>query len=95
MAPQRNPQAPSQPRLLYLTTYNLVFASLWASVFVRAISHAQKSTKSELFAATEPQARWIQTASLLEVLHAAFGTHFSCISLPIDSPQKVTSYFNE
>jgi very-long-chain (3R)-3-hydroxyacyl-CoA dehydratase len=61
-----------QPRMLYLTAYNLLFASLWASVFLKAISHARDG-KAELFAATESQARWIQTASLIEVLHAAFG----------------------
>jgi very-long-chain (3R)-3-hydroxyacyl-CoA dehydratase len=61
-----------QPRMLYLTAYNILFASLWASVFFKAISHARHG-KTELFAATEPQARWIQTASLIEVLHAAFG----------------------
>lgn len=77
MANQRNerqaPAASMQPRTLYLTAYNILFASLWASVFVRAISHLSDS-KTELFTATEPQARWIQTASLIEVLHAAFGT---------------------
>jgi hypothetical protein len=60
------------PRLLYLTGYNILFASLWASVFFRAISHTSDG-KIGLFAATEPHARWIQTASLIEVLHAAFG----------------------
>jgi hypothetical protein len=60
------------PRLLYLTAYNILFASLWALVFLEAISHTSDG-KIELFAATEPHARWIQTASLIEVLHAAFG----------------------
>ena len=77
MANQRNerqaPAASVQPRTLYLTAYNVLFASLWASVFARAISNLSNS-KTELFIATEPQARWIQTASLIEVLHAAFGT---------------------
>ena len=62
----------SQPRTIYLTAYNVLFASLWASVFVRAMSNARNG-KFELFDATEPYARWIQTASLIEVLHAAFG----------------------
>lgn len=73
MANQRQQAPPpSQARLLYLTVYNLLFASLWASVFTNAISHAQ-SSRLDLFHATEAQARWIQTASLIEVLHAAFG----------------------
>jgi very-long-chain (3R)-3-hydroxyacyl-CoA dehydratase len=67
------PAISSQPRTIYLTAYNILFASLWASVFVRAISSAQNG-KFELFNATEPYARWIQTASLVEVLHAAFGS---------------------
>jgi hypothetical protein len=62
-------------RKLYLTTCNILFASLWASVFVKAFTNAQYG-KSKLFAATEPQARWIQTASLIEVVHAATGNHF-------------------
>lgn len=64
---------PSQIRLIYLTSYNLVFASLWASIFIRATSHALTSSRIDLFRATEPHARWIQTASLIEVLHAACG----------------------
>jgi very-long-chain (3R)-3-hydroxyacyl-CoA dehydratase len=63
----------SQARTIYLTAYNILFASLWASVFVRAISSAQNG-KVELFNTTEPYARWTQTVSLIEVLHAALGT---------------------
>ncbi|KAH6852304.1 PTPLA-domain-containing protein [Alternaria alternata] len=69
----------SQPRTIYLTAYNVLFASLWASVFVRAISNVQND-KFELFDATEPYARWIQTASLIEVFHAAFGIIKSPVS---------------
>lgn len=88
MATQRPPYAkqtpPSQTRLIYLTSYNLIFASLWASIFVHATSHALTSSRIDLFRATEPYARWIQTASLLEVLHAAFGNLlFSFPSFPI------------
>lgn len=68
-----------EPRMLYLTAYNALFATLWASIFVGAIYHAPNG-KIALFTATEPQARWIQTASLIEVLHAAFGTLIRCIS---------------
>jgi hypothetical protein len=77
MTNQRNqhnaPAVTSQPRTIYLTAYNILFASLWASIFIRAISSAQ-SGQFELFNSTEPYARWIQTASLVEVLHATFGT---------------------
>jgi very-long-chain (3R)-3-hydroxyacyl-CoA dehydratase len=69
----RSPAATwQQPRMLYLTAYNILFASLWASVFFKTVANARNG-KLELFAATEFQARWIQTASLVEVLHAAFG----------------------
>jgi very-long-chain (3R)-3-hydroxyacyl-CoA dehydratase len=61
-------------RKLYLTAYNIVFASLWLSVFVNAISNVQQR-KHVLFHATEFQARWIQTASLIEVMHSAIGTY--------------------
>ncbi|KAI4692408.1 hypothetical protein J4E81_006822 [Alternaria sp. BMP 2799] len=83
MANQRmeltTPAVTWQPRTIYLTAYNVLFASLWASVFVRAVSNARNS-KFELFDATEPYARWIQTASLIEVLHAAFGVIKSPVS---------------
>ncbi|CAI6333746.1 unnamed protein product [Periconia digitata] len=66
-------------RIIYLTAYNFLFAALWASVFIQTISYASLG-KSKLFAATEPLARWIQTASLVEVLHAAFGIIKSPVS---------------
>ncbi|EDU42756.1 conserved hypothetical protein [Pyrenophora tritici-repentis Pt-1C-BFP] len=68
-----------EPRMLYLTAYNTLFASLWVSVFIRAV-HQARHGKIALFATTEPQARWIQTASLIEVLHAAFGIIKSPVS---------------
>ncbi|KAF1917495.1 tyrosine phosphatase-like protein [Ampelomyces quisqualis] len=64
---------------LYLTAYNILFASLWASVFINATSNAHHG-KFNLFAATEAQARWIQTASLIEVVHAATGLVKSPVS---------------
>lgn len=77
-----------QPRIIYLTTYNVVFASLWASVILNASSHAFDS-KTKLFAATEPQARWIQTVSLVEVLNAALG---KC--LPVHFTQVLIDFGN-
>ena len=61
-----------QSRILYLTVYNTLFASLWAIVLVKVIHHAPKG-KTELFIATESFTRWIQTASFIEVMHAATG----------------------
>lgn len=59
------------PRTIYLTAYNAVFASLWFYTLAITLIHAQDS-KEQLFTATSPQARWIQTASLIEILHSAF-----------------------
>lgn len=69
---QARPNAASA-RKLYLTAYNIIFAALWFSTFITTISNAANG-KVALFKATETQTRWIQTASLIEVLHAATGT---------------------
>lgn len=61
-----------QPRILYLTTYNLLFAALWLSIGVSAITHLSKG-KFVLFESVEPRARWVQTLTLIEVVHAAIG----------------------
>lgn len=61
-----------QPRVLYLTVYNLLFAALWVSIGVNAVRHVAKG-KFVLFEAVEPRARWIQTLTLIEVVHAAVG----------------------
>ncbi|KAJ4343712.1 hypothetical protein N0V95_006542 [Ascochyta clinopodiicola] len=68
------PASWSQPRTLYLTAYNLLFATLWVSVGITATNHAA-SGKFVLFEAVEPRARWIQTLTLIEVVHAAVGRH--------------------
>lgn len=62
-----------QLRTLYLTVYNLVFAALWISVGVKALTHLSEG-RFAVFEAVEPLARWVQTFTLIEVLHAAFGT---------------------
>jgi very-long-chain (3R)-3-hydroxyacyl-CoA dehydratase len=62
----------TQPRVVYLTFYNLLFASLWASVGISAVNYASRG-KFALFEAVEPRARWIQTFTLIEVVHAAVG----------------------
>ena len=61
------------PRVLYLTAYNLVFAALWASVFVNTVLHIPEG-KERLFDTTEAHARWVQTLSLFEIVHSAIGT---------------------
>jgi very-long-chain (3R)-3-hydroxyacyl-CoA dehydratase len=61
-----------QPRIFYLTAYNILFAALWVSVGVTAIKNISEG-KSVLFEAVEPLARWVQTFTLIEVIHAAVG----------------------
>ncbi|EOA83495.1 hypothetical protein ACJQWK_00257 [Exserohilum turcicum] len=73
--------APSSLRQVYLTGYNIIFALLWASIFIKAVAHLRAgSSKADIFSATESAARWVQTASLVEVLHAAFGIIKSPVS---------------
>jgi hypothetical protein len=67
------PSSTASARKIYLTAYNILFATLWTSIFIKAISNAANS-KLRLFSATETPARWIQTASLIEVVHSATGT---------------------
>jgi hypothetical protein len=71
----KRPQAPTSPRTLYLTLYNLTFALLWSSILLTTL-FAIPNGKLAVFDATSTRARWIQTASLVEVLHAATGTIF-------------------
>lgn len=70
---------PSGPRVAYLTLYNAVFAGLWASILITAAT-SLAGGRLEVFRATEPRARWVQTLTLVEVLHAAVG---ECEPLPV------------
>lgn len=65
-------KAQGTSRTIYLTCYNVVFALLWATSFVIAASRVWDG-KVELFNATEAYVRWVQTLSLIEVVHAAVG----------------------
>lgn len=60
------------PRVVYLTLYNTVFACLWASIFISTVANIPHG-KFAIFQATEPRARWVQTFTLIEVVHAAVG----------------------
>lgn len=80
------PQSQSQYRTLYLTYYNSLFATLWAIILLKSLSHTQYG-KQALFAATAPFTRWVQTTAFLEVIHSALGTvypfPFYLTSLPM------------
>src|SRR5689334_8673866 len=75
----QTPASSTTPRLLYLTAYNTIFATLWVTIFYRAISQISAG-KTSLFNETSSLARWVQTASLIEVAHAALGVIPSPIS---------------
>lgn len=53
---------------------------LWASVGITAINHTSKG-KFALFEVVEPRARWVQTLTLIEVVHAAVGKSASKCSI--------------
>lgn len=74
--------APStHPRILYLSLYNLLFALLWVAVGARALTHyLHGSGRQALFESVEPLARWVQTLTLVEVIHAAIGLVKSPVS---------------
>lgn len=73
-------------RLAYLTAYNILFAGLWVTIFVKTVLQVRNgSSKFELFEETEPMARWVQTASLIEVVHAAVGMSLSHPLSPFSS----------
>ena len=66
-------ESPLSPRILYLTFYNLLFAVLWATIGITAARNASIG-RYKLFEVVEPLARWVQTLTLIEVLHAGIGT---------------------
>jgi hypothetical protein len=78
-------------RKIYLTIYNLLFATLWLSILLLTLSHLPDG-KQTLFNTTSPPTRWLQTAALLEVAHSAVGNFPFPISLlfpprPLHSPR--------
>lgn len=62
------------PRTLYLTFYNLTFSALWFGLLLKSLSTLPHG-KYAVFDATATTARWVQTFSLIEILHAATGTY--------------------
>ena len=76
MAEKTSPRSDAgQLRIQYLTFYNVVFAALWAAVGITALIFVGLgSSKLEIFREVEPLARWTQTLTLIEIVHAAVGT---------------------
>ena len=63
----------SSLRTLYLTLFNTLFATLWLWIGVSALLNTSRG-RLVLFEVVEPRARWVQTLTLIEVMHAAIGT---------------------
>ncbi|KAK1676114.1 tyrosine phosphatase-like protein [Colletotrichum godetiae] len=71
----KDPQTPggSNARVAYLTLYNTLFAALWASIFLTVASTALSQDRLAVYQAAEPRSRWVQTLTLIEVVHSAVG----------------------
>ena len=74
---QRPPAPVAQKKTLrtqYLTLYNLVSAVLWLRVFWSVVLIlAVGGGWEKVFAGADTNVRYVQTAALLEVAHAALG----------------------
>tara|TARA_R110002003_G_scaffold149_3_gene13493 strand:+ start:9880 stop:10119 length:240 start_codon:yes stop_codon:yes gene_type:complete len=75
-----NPAPASPVRTLYLTAYNSLFFTLWTCILYTTLSTLPRG-KLAVFTATAPCARWVQTATLVEIAHAASGTSHSLAGL--------------
>ncbi|EFQ32474.1 protein tyrosine phosphatase-like protein [Colletotrichum graminicola] len=69
-------RAESGVRVAYLTLYNAIFASLWASVLftvAATMSAGGGGGAPAVYEAAEARSRWVQTLTLIEVVHSALG----------------------
>ncbi|SMR58782.1 unnamed protein product [Zymoseptoria tritici ST99CH_1E4] len=72
MAVKTSPSPARSFRTAYLTFYNISFALLWSFVFVKTVRNIPHG-RHAVFASTEPLARWVQTLTLVEVVHSVVG----------------------
>jgi len=74
---QRPPAPQPQQKTLrtqYLTLYNLVSAVFWLRVFWRVVLIlAVGGGWEKVFAGADENVRYVQTAAVLEIVHAALG----------------------
>jgi very-long-chain (3R)-3-hydroxyacyl-CoA dehydratase len=63
----------SSTKSIYLILYNGTFAALWLTLLVRTIAVDMLSSYDMTYDLVGDFAKWIQTAALLEVVHAAIG----------------------
>lgn len=67
-----SPQSPAVKG--YLVLYNSVNAFLWLRILLTILTtHSDPA----LYTTLEPQARWVQTLAVVEILHAATGKDIS------------------
>jgi very-long-chain (3R)-3-hydroxyacyl-CoA dehydratase len=57
----------------YLVAYNTTFALLWLALLIRILALSPFYKYDKTYAVVGDYAKWIQTAALLDVLHAAIG----------------------
>ena len=69
----------SSVRALYLTLFNISFAALWLWIGASALLNTSRG-RFVLFYVVEPRARWVQTFTLIEVVHVT-ETKMMCISI--------------
>ncbi|KAF2214038.1 hypothetical protein CERZMDRAFT_38044 [Cercospora zeae-maydis SCOH1-5] len=72
MAPPPPSRSISTSRKAYLTAYNTVFSLLWLYVLGSTLK-ALPGGRLHVFSVVERDARWVQTLSLLDVVHSATG----------------------
>lgn len=71
----------SSLKSLYLILYNCTFTALWLTLLLRIVALEPLSSYQGTYSEVGEFAKWIQTAALLEVVHAAIGR-----SKPVESP---------
>jgi very-long-chain (3R)-3-hydroxyacyl-CoA dehydratase len=72
----------------YLILYNGTFAALWLTLLIRIGALGPLSSYGQTYAVVGDFAKWIQTAALLEVVHAAIG---QLIPAPVFPPPNSAS----
>ncbi len=66
------PSAQSPAVKGYLVLYNSINAFLWLRILLTILT---SYSDPALYTTLEPQARWVQTLAVVEILHAATGKY--------------------
>jgi very-long-chain (3R)-3-hydroxyacyl-CoA dehydratase len=73
--PARKPLTSDNPKTQYLIFYNFVSALLWLVVLGRVLLLVPLVGFGRTYSGVGRFAKYTQTIALLEILHAAIGTH--------------------